>query len=128
MDAGEYTPDSRTAESLPVLRGRLQGRMPHWFGKVHTLFEVANEIGHRLSSIFLRDEAASAPSMVEQEVQEDPPLEGLHSVLRYSSRQRAGLGGEPSNRLDWRHRAPRLMFAAINPSMHYKGKSDVVSR
>jgi len=25
----------RTANLLPVLRGRLQGRMPHWFGKVH---------------------------------------------------------------------------------------------
>ena len=32
-----------------------KGRMPHRLEKLHDLFEVAKEIGRRLSSIFLRD-------------------------------------------------------------------------
>ena len=53
--SGQLPADRIAAEVPPLLRRRLQGRVPDRFGQHADLWEVAAELSRRLTRIFLRD-------------------------------------------------------------------------
>jgi hypothetical protein len=104
---------------------------PTGSGKYMTLFEVANEIGHRLSSIFLRDESGKRPVYGgTNKFQEDPHWKDYILFYEYFHADNgAGLGA--SHQTGWTGVIARTLdlFARLTPSdALQKGKSDVVSR
>ena len=104
---------------------------PTGSGKYMTLFEVANEIGHRLSSIFLRDESGKRPVYGgTKKFQEDPHWKDYILFYEYFHADNgAGLGA--SHQTGWTGVIARTLdlFARLTPSdALQKGKSDVVSR
>ena len=96
-----------------------------------TLFEVAKELGRRLSSIFLRDASGKRPVYGgTKKFQEDPHWKDYILFYEYFHGDNgAGLGA--SHQTGWTGIIARSidMFARINPSdLLQTGKADLVAR
>ena len=87
---------------------------PTGSGTYMTLYEVAEEIGRRLSRIFLRDDERTAPHLRRNaQASGRPALEGLHHVLRVlPRRQRRRPRRQPPDGLDRAHRAVARLVRA----------------
>jgi hypothetical protein len=104
---------------------------PTGSGKYMTLFEVAKELGRRLSSIFLRDADGKRPVYGgAKKFQEDPHWKDYILFYEYFHGDNgAGLGA--SHQTGWTGIIARSldMFARLNPAdVLETGKQDLVSR
>lgn len=104
---------------------------PTGSGKYMTLFEVAKELAHRLSSIFLRDANGKRPVYGgTKKFQEDPYWKDYILFHEYFHGENgAGLGA--SHQTGWTGIIARSldMFARLNPADVLKtGKGDLVAR
>jgi hypothetical protein len=104
---------------------------PTGSGKYMTLFEVAKELGRRLSSIFLRDETGKRPVYGgTKKFQEDPHWKDYILFYEYFHGDNgAGLGA--SHQTGWTGIVARMLdvFARVTPKQLLDGsKHDVVAR
>ena len=117
LDAGQRPDYSCFAAVLLVLRRRLQSGCPTGSGRLMTLYQVAEEITNRLSSMFLKDKDGKRP-IYGGRTNSNTTCTGDGSCLLRVLPRRHGAGlSQSSNWLDWHHCPAHAVFAR-----HHAGK------